>query len=133
MGHVINMTDYICTEHFLNVHPDYIFVFGDNQLRIGYGGAAALRDNPQTYGFITKRKPNNTDDAYFKPSDYTKIFEIEMLALQNLVKHNPDKQFLISKIGSGLANRFNIWEKVIEGPLTKFIADNDNVIRFYAV
>lgn len=127
------MNDFICTEHFLNVHPDYIFVFGDNQLRIGYGGAAALRDHPQTHGFITKRKPSNTDAAYFKPEEYTKVFEKEMLILAALVDSNPDKQFLISKIGSGLANRFNIWEKVIERPLTEFIVRHDNVIRFYAI
>lgn len=48
--------NFIVTKQFLDNNPNAIFVFGDNLLRVGYGGAAILRDHPQTYGFITKKK-----------------------------------------------------------------------------
>jgi hypothetical protein len=32
------------TKKYLENHPNHIFVFGDNSLRQGKGGAASLRD-----------------------------------------------------------------------------------------
>ena len=43
------------TQKYLREHSNEIFVFGDNILRKGHGGAAALRNEPNTYGFITKK------------------------------------------------------------------------------
>lgn len=47
--------DFIVTKEFLDQNPNAVFIFGDNRRRLGYGGAASLRDHPQTYGFITKK------------------------------------------------------------------------------
>ena len=50
---------------YLRNNPDDIFVFGDNWLRDGHGGAALLRDEPNTYGFITKIAPTHRDEDFF--------------------------------------------------------------------
>jgi hypothetical protein len=112
---------------YLREHPHDIFVFGDNTLRVGYGGAAMLRDMPNTYGFVTKKTPDHTPEAYYKPEEYEKVFYKEMGKLINIIKLNPDKTYLISKVGAGLANKFNIWEEVIQPKIKKLLGNLPNV------
>jgi len=101
------------TSDYLREHPDHIFVFGDNRLRQGHGGAAALRDHPNTYGFITKKLPNNEDSSFYTVEEYLPVLLAELWNLNRFIELNPDKTFLISKLGSGLANKYGIWEKLI--------------------
>lgn len=102
------------TREYLRAHPDHVFVFGDNLLRQGKGGAAALRDEPNTYGFITKKFPSNNDGSFYRPVDYMVIFQEEMLRLMAEIEAHPEKIYLISKLGAGLANKYLIWERIIE-------------------
>ena len=112
---------------FLRSNPNYIFVFGDNQLRIGHGGAAKLRDEPNTYGFITKKEPNMLDQSFYRPNEeYQKIFQEELSKLITLVINNPNKVFLITKLGAGLANKYGIREQIIE-PGLKILEQYKNV------
>ena len=103
----------IITRVFLDQIPLYFFVFGDNLIRKGKGGAAALRDHPQSYGFITKKYPNNKDSSFYKPDEYLPIFKSELSKLIKLIESNPNKIFLISKLGSGLANKYKIFQTII--------------------
>jgi len=121
------MTNIFITEKYLNDHPDEIFVFGDNVLRVGKGGAAILRDHPQSYGFITKKKPTNEDNAFYMPMEYVEVYCEEIKKLEEVIKNNKDKTFLISKLGAGLANRFGIWEDVIEHFIKNDLDEYDNV------
>lgn len=114
------------TKQFLKENPNYIFVFGDNKKRIGKKGAAKLRDMPNSYGFITKKAPNNRKESFYTPYEYQSIFEKEKEKLKNEIKENPNKTFLISKIGSGLANKFEIFEEVIK-PGLKDLIQYENV------
>ena len=66
--------DFIDRDYLRN-NPDDIFVFGDNYQRQGHGGAAALRDEPNTYGFITKVAPTHRDEDYFRPAEYVQVIE----------------------------------------------------------
>ena len=109
----------IISEEFLNHNPDYIFVFGDNTIRKGTGGAAKLRYHKQSYGFITKKFPSWDDNAYYKPNEYKPIYERELEKLKKVITENPDKTYLISKLGAGLANRYMIFEKIIEPNIKK--------------
>ena len=109
------------TKRYLKNNPNHIFVFGDNLIRKGKGGAAKLRDEPNTYGFITKKYPNNNIESFFKPDEYKYIFANELRKLEFKIKNNPNKVFLISKLGSGLANRFNIYEEIIEDGLKNLL------------
>lgn len=99
----------------LDAHPCWYFVYGDNTYRRGRGGAAALRDYPHTYGFVTKRYPSNADDAFFTPMEYTRIFEEEKSKFYNWMDTLPINAIVIvSQVGKGLANRYKIWEEIIE-------------------
>jgi hypothetical protein len=107
----------LITKEYLREHPDHVFVFGDNLLRQGKGGAATLRDEPNTYGFITKKAPNNKDESFYRPDEYVPVFAKEVLKLGMEMVLNPEKTYLISKLGAGLANKYGIWEKILEPQL----------------
>lgn len=102
------------TAEYLRKNKNEIFVFGDNLLRKGKKGAAALRDEPNTYGFITKKEPNNNKESFYKPKEYENVYKNEISELIHYINLNDDKTFLISKLGSGLANKNKIFEQVIE-------------------
>ena len=107
------------TEEFLRANPNVIFVFGDNLIRQGKGGAAKLRDEPNAYGFITKKAPNNDDESFYRPPEYADMFYAELLQLAKEIEKNPEKTFLVSKLGAGLANKYKIYEVIIEAGLKK--------------
>jgi hypothetical protein len=116
------------TEQFLDTNPDSYFVFGDNLIRQGYGGAAILRDHPQAIGFVTKKFPDNRDTSFYDAEEYESLFFDELENLKKRIETEKDKTFYISQLGGGLANRYKIWEILIkpniEGLLNKF----DNVV-----
>ena len=116
------------TAEYLNSHPDEIFVFGDNTRRIGTAGAAALRHCPNTYGFITKKIPNNRNDSFYKPDEYRAIYQEEISKLKRLIESSPEKKFLIAKIGGKFANRFGIFQHVIEPQIKEDLKAYNNVM-----
>lgn len=115
---MIEIPKYV-TEEFLRSNPNVTFVFGDNLIRKGKGGAAVLRDEPNTYGFITKKYPNNQDESFYRPDEYLSIFYAELLQLAKEIEKNPERTYLISKLGGGLANKYGIYEEVIRTGLKK--------------
>ena len=117
---------YISKEDLDN-NPEWIFVFGDNLARKGYGGAAKLRDHPQSYGFITKKYPGHKDSDFYTIEEYKAVFKEEYSKLIKLIESNPTKSFFITKIGSGLANRFRIFENIIKDELLELYNKYDNV------
>lgn len=119
-------TDSIISLHYLRENPNHIFVFGDNTIRRGKGGAARLRDEPNSYGFITKKFPNYKSASYYRPREYLPVFQQEMGKLIRLIEDNPDKTYLISKLGAGLANKNKIYERVIREGL-QVLTRYDNV------
>lgn len=117
----------LVTKDYLRDNPNVIFVFGDNVIRQGLGGGALLRNHPQAYGFITKKYPNYKDSSYYTPEEYVDIYVGEINTLKYHIRAQPNKIFLISKLGAGLANKFNIYEKVIEPRIRTDLAF-DNVV-----
>jgi len=120
------------TAEFLRENPNIIFVFGDNLVKRGKGGAAKLRDEPNTYGFLTKKYPNNKDSSFFRPKEYKIIFYQQFLFLIKEIKKNPKKTYIIPKLGSGLANKYHIYEKIIQPNLKKLkVLKNAIVLKRY--
>lgn len=115
------------TREYLRENRTEIFVFGDNDLRKGNGGAAVLRDEPNTYGFITKKFPKYADDAYYRVTEYESVYRHEINKLKVLLERHKDKIYLISKLGAGLANKYGIWEQVIEPQLRNDLKNYTNV------
>jgi hypothetical protein len=120
--------NFIITKEFLDENTNAVFVFGDNLRRVGYGGAAALRDHSQTHGFITKKNPDNMDESFFRPESYRIDFTVQAVELQLVIEKNPDKIYYISQLGGGLANRYKIWEQVCKPGLEKYFNNYDNVV-----
>ena len=116
------------TEYFLDNNPNSYFVFGDNLERRGTGGAAKLRLHPHAIGFITKKFPDNNDSSFYKPTEYFSIFFEELHKLSRIIKSKPDKKFFVSQLGSGLANRYYIWQTIIHHNLTKELDQYQNVV-----
>lgn len=59
------------TRSFVQAHPDYIFLFGDNTIRQGYGGQAKeMRGEPNAIGIVTKRYPTMEREALFTDEDF---------------------------------------------------------------
>ena len=116
------------TQYFLDSNPNAYFIFGDNVERRGYSGAAKLRDHPHALGFITKKFPDNRDTSFYHVEEYTEVFFEELEKLVRTVKSRSDKTFYISKLGSCLANRYQIWELLIEPNLIQRLKDLDNVV-----
>jgi hypothetical protein len=119
------------TKDYLANNPTHIFVFGDNLQRWGKGGAAKLRDCKNSYGFITKRAPNNKDSSFYKPSDYLPTFTKELAKLVEKIEAEPENTFLISKLGGGLANKYKIYEKIIKPKLEELASKYSNVILVF--
>lgn len=107
----------IITKEFLDKNPSYIFVFGDNSIHKGMKGAAVLRYHSQSIGFVTKKRPSYDSSAYYRPDEYTHVFNKELEKLEKDIKSCPHYTFLISKLGSGLANKYGIYEQVIRDGL----------------
>lgn len=120
--------NFLINDEFLSENPNAMFVFGDNCVRIGHGGAAAFREHPQAYGFITKKYPNNSDESFYHPLEYKSVFQEECDKLILEIKKSIGKTWYISKLGGGLANRYFIWETVIKNGLINQFSDFDNVV-----
>jgi hypothetical protein len=118
----------LITQEFLDNNPDSYFIFGDNLIREGMGGAAALRYHPHAIGFITKKYPDNKDNSFYKPEEYSSVFFEELKKLKTIIQKKPDKKFYISQLGGGLANKFYIWQKLIKHNLVRELEKFNNVI-----
>lgn len=59
------------TREFVQANPDYIFLFGDNTIRQGYGGQAKeMRGEPNAIGIVTKRFPSMEFGSLFTDDDF---------------------------------------------------------------
>jgi hypothetical protein len=120
--------DFEVTQHFLDSNSNAYFIFGDNVERRGYWGTSKLRDHPHALGFIIKKFPDNRDTSFYHVEEYLEVFFEELQKLVRIVKSRADKTFYISKLGDGLANRYQIYEFLIEPNLIQHLKDFDNVV-----
>ena len=95
------------TRAYIKAHPDWIFVFGDNLARSGYGGqAAAARGELNTVGIATKRSPSMEPSAFLTDVDYEEWGSVESDKLATLVMASRNNRTIIwpfDGIGTGLA------------------------------
>lgn len=74
------------TQEFMRKHPDWLFVFGDNLERKGFGGQAyEMRGEPNAVGLPTKRGPAPT--AFLSDQDYVRVLQTNFKDINNLVLH----------------------------------------------
>ena len=97
-------------------------------MKKGNGTACKTKSHPHALGFITKKFPGEDDGAFYKPDEYEMIFFEELIKLAKIIDRYPTKTFYVSKLGSGAANRFLIWEKLISIYLVRSLEKFDNVV-----
>jgi ribA/ribD-fused uncharacterized protein len=115
---------------FLRKNPNAVFVFGDNTIQRGHGGAAALRDEPNSLGFITKKYPNNNPASFYTVEEYWPVFQQEVVKLKGHIGQHPHKTFYIAKLGSNLANLHGIWEAIIQPNLPDLLKEYSTQIVY---
>ena len=125
-----HLPNFTVTKTFLTYNPTVLFVFGDNTIRKGFGGAAALRNCENAYGFITKKYPNNKSTSFYTIDEYSMIFIEEFAKLIHIIENNPNRLILISKLGAGLANKHHIFENIIH-PNFEQLSKYNNVTLLY--
>lgn len=90
----------------LRNEPEKIFVFGDNVERTGYGGQAReMRGEPNSFGIVTKLKPEMTEDSYFQKENEEHIHLVQA-DLYKLIDHLDSNKVVVVPfhgIGTGLA------------------------------
>lgn len=108
------------TRAYIQAHPDWLFLFGDNMMRNGLAGQAAeARGEPNAIGIATKLKPSMEPDAFLTDDHYDKWFAAEKPTLARLMKASQAGRTIIwplDGIGTGLArlekNAPGIWNDI---------------------
>lgn len=96
----------IYREDLIN-NPNVLFLFGDNDLRKGYGGQAAeMRGEENAIGIRTKWEPSTAKKAYFSDDDYDTIVDMLDDDLEEVIEALEDGQTVVipaDGIGTGMA------------------------------
>jgi len=95
------------TRKFIREHPDWLFVFGDNFARKGFGGQAAqARGEPNAIGVPTKRYPTTEEAAYLRNEDF-EIWEqksrLDRQQIETALRQGQIVVWPLDGIGSGMA------------------------------
>lgn len=72
-----NELDYRIFEGYWNVQQvrdtsNMLYVFGDNDMRVGSGGQACIRNEPNAVGLRTKGTPGIEDSAYWTDENFAR-------------------------------------------------------------
>ena len=87
--------DKICRV-YAHDHPNYMFIFGDNDARMGFGGLAAeLRGLPNAFGIRVKKAPTMKPEAFYNDNDNH----------EGIIKINQDLQHIRAN--------WNLYDKIV--------------------
>lgn len=108
------------TRAYIKAHPDWLFVFGDNIVRDGFGGQAAeARNEPNAIGIATKLRPSMDPSAFLTDDHYDEWFAAEKSTLRRLMEASSNGRTIVwplDGIGTGLArlekNAPTIWNDI---------------------
>jgi hypothetical protein len=95
------------TREDLRANPDKLYVFGDNIQRRGLGGQAKeMRGEPNAVGVVTKHRPSNSPNAFFRDKDLDWIASImtkDLLPVHEALLKGKTVVWPSDGIGSGLS------------------------------
>jgi len=98
-------------------NPNKIFVFGDNNARIGKGGQAIIRDLPNVMGIRTKKGPSTKSAAYYKDSEFEQNSKNILEDILEIKKEAMDGMTIVFSnggYGTGLSSLKNKAPKTFE-------------------
>jgi len=89
-------------------NPRSIFVFGDNDIHVGKGGQATIRDEPNAFGIPTKKAPSLRESAFYTDDDFSdnveKIDKAVVNLMNGILSPKYDNIYLPENgLGTGLA------------------------------
>jgi hypothetical protein len=74
------------TRNYVQQHRDYIFVFGDNDQRFGYGGQAReIRGESNSVGIRVKKSPSMNENSFYTDNEL----------MDNIIKIDSDINHLL--------------------------------------
>lgn len=88
----------------LRANPNVLYIFGDNEARVGRGGQAAeMRDEPNAVGVATLQYPGIywSDDNY---DHQTLVISQDLIPVVEALRAGRTVVFPLDGIGTGLAN-----------------------------
>jgi hypothetical protein len=90
------------TVELLRDNPDSLFVFGDNTHKVGKGGQAIIRDEPNAFGIATKVSPNIyfTDELFY---NNVERIDYDILCIEEQSLKYKEIVFPKDGLGTGLA------------------------------
>ena len=119
------------TTEVVKSNPSYLFIFGDNDIKVGKGGQAIIRHESNTAGIPTKKLPNNKESSFYNDDEYDSNVEKIDIAIkiikQRIFNSNPKYEaivFPVDGLGTGLANL------PIVAPLTfKYLVEQIEILK----
>lgn len=100
---MILKTKYLSVE-LCRKHPDIIFVFGDNVQRWGKKGQAVIRNEPNSFGLVTKWEPKLNKESFFTDSEECKDeILVDLHKLVSLIRQGKTICLPEDGLGTGLS------------------------------
>jgi len=92
----------------VNSNTNYLFVFGDNDIKQGMGGQAIIRNEPNAFGIPTKKLPSMSSNSFYTDNEYDKNIKKINKAIYKIIKEfmkNKYTTLVLPKdgLGTGLA------------------------------
>ena len=69
-------------------NPNCLFIFGDNDVKLGYGGQAIIRDLPNAIGIPTKKLPTPDLNSFYNDLDFERNKMKISLAIKNVINES---------------------------------------------
>ncbi len=92
------------TRRMLKDEPNTLFIFGDNIVKKGYGGqAAVMRGEPNAVGIPTKLYPSMKEGSFFSDDNYNIFMVVFDRCEAQLMHHTGKIVWPLAGIGTGRA------------------------------
>ena len=72
--------------------------------------------------------PDNKDSSFYRPKEYSIIYNREINNLISVIKEKQDYLFMISRLGAGLTNKYKIFDKIIEPNIKEDLSKFKNIL-----
>lgn len=96
-------TDKIIKREKVRANPDVLYLFGDNDIRKGFGGQAKeMRGEPNAMGISTKKLPSNKPEAFKTDWEYItncQIIADDIYKIKMVIKDNKYRALVIPPLG----------------------------------
>lgn len=111
-------------------HPENLYVFGDNIMRVGNGGQAVIRGCENSYGIATKRTPSMHESAFFSDTnhEYQCVFS-DLLRLEEIYTSGKYEYIIFPSdgLGTGLA-RMPEKSPILYRRMNEFIQEHFGIV-----